>query len=103
MAKTPAQARLDEVVAKALAPILKEAGYRKSGRTFRRKNGSCVQVVNVQASAWSSADSLKFTVNLGVFFEEVSAANPFWQSKVGEAGPDVWSCHVRERIGNVAR
>jgi hypothetical protein len=50
MAKTPAQARLDEVVAKALTPILKAAGYRKQGRTFRRKHANCVS--KMSACSW---------------------------------------------------
>lgn len=36
MARTPAQGLLDEVLAVALVPALKERGFRKAGRTFRR-------------------------------------------------------------------
>jgi hypothetical protein len=99
MARTPAQAILDEVVKAAIVPQLRPLGFKKAGRTFRRQAERCVQVLNVQASAWSSADELRFTINLGVFFPEVSELTGAQQPSA--AGPTEPQCQLRERIGTL--
>jgi type IV secretory pathway TrbF-like protein len=41
---------IDRVARDALAAPLKAAAYQKAGRTWRRRVGDAIQVVNVQAS-----------------------------------------------------
>lgn len=102
MAKTPAQAALDEVIGQALTPTLKADGYKKSAHTFRRTTDRCVQVLSVQASQYSGATELRFTINLGVYFPEVQAAMAgFLAWTPGPAGPTESECQVRARIGGL--
>lgn len=102
MAKTPAQALLDEVVQSAISPVLKNESFRKSGRTFRLTTPRCVLVLNVQASQWSSQEELKFTVNLGAFYPELNGLMQVasWADP-GASGPTEAQCHVRQRLGNL--
>jgi hypothetical protein len=100
VAKTPAQKTLDDVIARALVPALKPRGYRKAGRTFRRTAERCVQVVNVQSSVGSTAEIVRFTLNLGVYFPEVNTVGAsLYRTSPGPAGPDESECHLRTRIG----
>lgn len=100
MPRTPAQQLLDEVLEVALVPALRQRGYRKAGRTFRRVREQCIQVVNVQVSQWSSATSLRFTLNLGVYFPALQAElESRGYRKPGAAGPTVTGCHLSERVG----
>ena len=79
-----------------LRPAMKQQGYAKSGRTWRRRREDCVQVVDVQASPWNSGEAGSFTVNLGVYFPAVAEL-------VGEppvqSAPSEMYCQLRERIG----
>lgn len=91
---------IDDVVARALVPMLREGGYRKDKRTFRRDSTECVQVVNVQASRWGSRTRQQFTINLGVFFPKVEEALAgFLPSRISPAGPAAYDCQVRQRLG----
>jgi hypothetical protein len=100
--RTAAQRVLDLVVASALVPALREAGYRRDKRTFRRTSSECIQVVNVQSSQWGSAASQRFTLNLGVFFPRVHDELAGYSGvRIGHAGPREAHCHLRQRIGGL--
>jgi len=90
--------RIDEVVSASLAPALKQAGYRKTGRTFRRSQSRCVLVINVQAS-WTNVGSVgQFTINLGVYYPD--AARLHGGFRVTDK-PIESDCIVSERIGKL--
>lgn len=73
MAKTPAQAAVDTLL-EGLASLMKERGFRKDARTFRRTTEEgVVHVINFQMSAYGTAVEGRFAVNLGVFIPEVHA------------------------------
>lgn len=76
--RTPFQRLLDETVASGLGRALRADGYRKERRTWHRASGDLVRIVNVQASAWNTADVGRFTVNLAVYAPkaEVIAGRP---------------------------
>jgi hypothetical protein len=98
MGKSPARAALDEVIRLGVSPALGALGYRKAGDTFRRERERCVQVVNVQASKWNTAEKAAFTVNVGVFFPAVHARMELgWEP--GPRGPSEAACTVRARLG----
>jgi hypothetical protein len=101
MPKTPAQRVLDQVIAGSFTPILRPLGFKKTGHNFRRALAQCTQVVSVQASVWSSAKELRFTVNMGVFYPEVLALEPFDGWKPSPSGPPEHKCHLRARIGQL--
>lgn len=63
--------RIDEVVKIGLAPLLKEHGFTRKSRTFRKAAGEAIQIVNVQANKWNQGDSGSFTINLGVYFRAI--------------------------------
>ena len=66
---SPAEDLLKEVVAEAITPPLKVAGFRKSAPNYHRRHGETVQVVNVQLSHGSSAMEKVFYVNAGIVFD----------------------------------
>ena len=52
--------RLETAIRQCLSPLLRDDGFAGSGRTFRRKVGKWIQVVNVQGSRYGGS----FAVNL---------------------------------------
>lgn len=64
---------IDRVATDALAAPLKAAGYQKAGRTWRRRVGDAIQVVNVQASRWNAGADGRFYLNAGVYFPALAA------------------------------
>jgi hypothetical protein len=98
MLKTPAQRVLDQVIGKSLTPILRPLEFKKTGHNFRRALAHCTQVVNVQASSWSSAEELQFTVNMGVFYPEILALGPIDGWKPSPSGPPEYKCQLRARL-----
>ena len=84
-----------DAVIELLRPVMKQQGFAKSGRTWRRPREGCVQVVNVQASSWNSSERGAFTVNLGVYFPAVAelAGDPV------RSAPSEPYCQLHQRIG----
>src|SRR5262245_8983501 len=70
-ADSPAEALLTDVVAQAVTPPLKAAGFRKNGTNYHRRHGETVQVVNVQVSHGSTWSEKEFFVNAGVAFDAI--------------------------------
>jgi hypothetical protein len=68
---SPLVAAFNEVVWDAVTAVLQPAGFRKSGTSYHRRLGSCVQVVNVQTSRGSSQDEKRFFINAGLAFDEL--------------------------------
>jgi hypothetical protein len=69
--KAPSDEFFDWIVREAVTAALKPAGFRKSGTSFHRRLGSCVQMVNVQVSRLSTRDEKRFFVNVGLAFDEL--------------------------------
>jgi hypothetical protein len=72
-ADSPAEALLADVLAQAVTPPLKAAGFRKSGTNYHRRRGETVQVVNVQVSRGSTWSEKEFFVNAGIAFDAICA------------------------------
>ena len=88
---------IDDVVALGLAGLLKAAGFKKSARTFRRARDGAIQVLNVQASQ-GNGPAARFTINLGVYREEIAALAP---GLPVTDQPKEYECVVRQRIGSL--
>src|SRR3569623_3496837 len=73
----------------AVSEVLRPAGFRKMGTLFTRDFADGVHLVTVQAGVGSTADSVRTTVNLGVW---VPALAP-------DEKPDIWSAHWQVRLG----
>jgi hypothetical protein len=71
-AESPAEALLTGVLAQAVTPPLKAAGFRKSGTNYHRRHGETVQVVNIQVSRGSIWTEKEFYVNAGIAFDAIS-------------------------------
>jgi hypothetical protein len=85
---------IDRVAADALAAPLKAAGYRKDGRTWRRRVGDTVQVVHAQASQSNVGADGRFTLTAGVYFPALAARLGLFPPT---DAPREMDCHVRTR------
>ena len=70
-AKSPAGDLLDAIVSQGVTPTLKDAGFRKTGRSYHRRHGETVQVVNLQLSHGSTAMEKEFFINVGITFDSI--------------------------------
>ena len=86
---------IDRVIASGLTGLLKQAGFRKSARTFRRSREGAIQVLNVQGSQ-GNGPCARFTINLGVYRADVALLAPFLPVT---DQPKEYECVVRARIG----
>lgn len=87
---------IDALLKDCLAPILKEAGFRKSGGSFWRETGHVTDVINLQKSQWNDASKSTFYINLGVYWKEFQMA--IGQTCTGRF-PREYHCTVFRRIG----
>jgi hypothetical protein len=85
---------IDEAVRTGLAPLLKSAGFRKSGRTFRRTVADVVQIVNVQGSRSNMGTTGRCVVNVGVY---LPAVDHLLRTATLDR-PDEPDCHIRDRM-----
>jgi hypothetical protein len=87
---------LDTIARLALAPTLKERGFRKAGRTWRRPGAitGSVHVVNLQGSAWNDGMEGQCALNAGVYFESLAESLGLGRVTGAPTEPD---CHVRIR------
>jgi len=88
--------RYERMIRDIVAPVLKAHGFKKQRRTFHRPVGDNWEVIDFQASQFSSADELSFTVNLAVGLARLRQGPHTWDD--GKRPPEP-RCHVRERIG----
>jgi hypothetical protein len=91
-------ARIDAVIAMALAPRLKADGYARKGRTWRRRSGDGMLVVNIQGSRFNADEDGRFTMNLGV---SLPALHRLLAQRDPPAAPTEYQCDLRARIGEV--
>src|SRR3569623_3233665 len=73
----------------AVTEVLRPAGFQKKGTLFTRDFADVVHLVTVQAGVGSTADSVRTTVNLGVW---VPALAP-------DEKPDIWAALWQVRLG----
>lgn len=93
-----AQSEIKAILDSAVAPLLKERGYRRSGNNWRKKEECITKILNVQLSQFNSADEAKFTINLGAYHEafHVSRGTVKPANDVKE-----YDCDIRLRIGRL--
>lgn len=90
--------RIDTIIRGRLAPRLKQAGFRKNARNFYREHSDHVDLINVQASLYNSATDSRFTVNVGVYYPEISN---LVDARPVRGLPKEYDCTIRERIGSL--
>jgi hypothetical protein len=69
----------------AIAPLMKEQGFKKSNATWRRSGPESIAVLNVQKSPWGGG---VYYVNVGVYFSELGTL----------VAPTENKCHVQRRL-----
>lgn len=75
----PLKERVDAVLAKGLTPSLKDTGFRKAGRTYRRafENHTCIVAVHggtgSKPNRWGHVGH--YSIELGVFFPDAYAVS----------------------------
>lgn len=85
-----------QIVNVAAAPLTAH-GFKKRGTAFRNFLGGNVQIINFQKNRDSSADTIKFTVNLGVISGELLRRR---DDELDISKETIWSAHLRCRIGD---
>ena len=90
---------IDSIVKASVAPTLRAAGFKGSGRNFHAKgDGGLYRIVNVQASQSNIGDTGKFTINLGIFYPEFAR---LVGKRIGGEIPAEPECTIRRRIGEI--
>lgn len=87
---------LNLLVRQYIAVILKRAGFRKKGLTWNRDIGCFVHVIDIQPNRIQQNGLGNFTVNIGVFSEEL------WNIFMAQAVPNFIkeeNCYPRFRLG----
>jgi hypothetical protein len=92
---TATKEALDRVYAPTLA-LLKSVGFKRNGRTLYRHGSNYSDVINLQASQWNTADSMKFTANVGV--HQLDLASELQRQRAA-LPQKVEECMLQERIG----
>lgn len=78
--KPPTAAAIDRIITTSAAPLFKDAGYRKRGRSFDADHEGMFRVASFQASRWNTPETAQFTLNLGITirgFHEAYSPKPF--------------------------
>ena len=80
-----------------IAPVLRGEGLKGSGSTFRLKGDGVWGVINFQRRRrYSTADEIRFTVNVSVASERLRHMTYGWHEG---APPSEENCALRQRIG----
>ena len=74
-----------ELFIKAVSPLLKSHGFKKSNATWRKEQAESIAVFNVQKSSWGGG---RYYVNIGVYFNEFGS----------DTVPTENKCHVQVRL-----
>ncbi|MBV1909430.1 MAG: DUF4304 domain-containing protein [Kangiellaceae bacterium] len=90
---------IDGIIKAELAPHLKQCGFKKKARNFYREHSDRTEMINIQASQWNEGLEGKFTVNVGVYYPEISK---LIDAPPVKGLPKEYDCTIRERIGLIA-
>lgn len=88
--KTPTQLFFDDII-KEIHTLLKPLGFKKKALNFYRLKEGFHQLINIQKSAYNSADEINFTMEICVGIAK-EGDNPF---------PTKFELAIRERIGSI--
>jgi hypothetical protein len=93
--KTPRLELFDRILAHGIRPLLKDAGFAKSGSEFKRRRAELIDCLQFQRSQWDGPRRLSFTVNCGVYV--VGAREVWTDACIGERPAEVKAA-LRSRI-----
>jgi hypothetical protein len=90
-----AQDKFSALLADDFAPWLNKRGFKRRDFTFRRRQAQAWQIINFQRDKHSTANLVRFTINLGVSLD-VLHEDPAWRSR---GWPLEHQCDFRDRLG----
>jgi len=93
------QKNLDEIIRDVISPILKQQGFKKSGRNYYKGVQHFGLCFNVQTSRHNNENEVEFTFNTGVIFPEVY--KHFYPEMSLSSFPKEYECVQRTRIGQL--
>jgi hypothetical protein len=91
-----AQEAFEAFVRDEIWPFLKERGFKRSKGTFHRPVGEDWEIINLQKSAYSDADEVRFTINLAVAYKSLTEGGRGWPK--GKR-PPAHQASVQQRLG----
>jgi hypothetical protein len=62
---------ITSVAKKYIAPVLSDHGFQRSQLIWKRRLPALSHVLEIQISRWNTKDRAEFTINLGVWIEQV--------------------------------
>jgi hypothetical protein len=92
--------QINIVIQSGLAQELKQNGFRKQARTFRKSLPEAILITNIQGNKWNLGQTGSFTMNLGVYFPVVAKLIWLPMPRVADK-PFEYDCLVRARIGEL--
>jgi hypothetical protein len=84
------------VLSKAVAPVLRDRGYKGSGSTFHRRAAAGWGAVRFQKSSFGSRVETRFAVNLGVALDRLTAADGGDPTRKPSAYGAQWGCRLND-------
>ncbi len=94
-----AQERLKLLIGSHIAPVMKEAGFKKLGKRFGKRNADGWAVLDIQTSQWSNRDELHFYVNLAFRSDLIASLSE--DEPAVEVMPTASRCHISLRLEQV--
>lgn len=91
---------INTVIRSGLAQELKQNGFRKQARTFRKSLPEATLITSIQGNKWNRGQVGSFTMNLGVCFPVVARLIWLPLPRVADK-PFEYDCLVRVRIGQI--
>lgn len=88
--------KYDALIAGQVYPLLKKSNFTKDGSTFRQKADGVIKVVNFQKSPYNDTESVKFYINLGLYWIDFQS---FRTSILPSKRPKEYDCTIRRRLG----
>lgn len=86
---------IDRIIAEAMGEPLASAGFRRSGRTWRRHlDDGTIQVLNIQGPRRNEGSEGSFILNAGVYLPALARRLGFFPVR---DAPKEYDCHVRRR------
>lgn len=70
------QEEFKSIISEVIHPLLKQAGFKKKGLNFIRRNDEIQQAVTVQKSMYNSHESISFYFNIGILINNLIENKP---------------------------
>jgi hypothetical protein len=99
--KTVSEIKFDKVIKEGFYELLKPLGFKKKTNNFYLQLETLGQIINVQKSAYGNKDSIRFTINTGIFVPEYWVAFYNYSNKGLPDNPTESECLIRKRIGEL--